>query len=172
MQFADGALQRIEESCLKALAELPPLTSPTCMVRVPKLYRFDAETNTQIQEYLPDSIDLKTYLLRHLAPPAPTSLELICRSLGNGLGAWLRSFHDSSKHPKQSKLQDVIKLNNDMQTLKHTINYSRLVQTVKMFPSILGEAKDIFEQLEAMAKAELSDERKLRIIHGDFWTGK
>lgn len=59
-----------------------------------------------------------------------------------------------------------------MQGIKLTYNYGLLLQRVKSFPAILTGAKPVFEEVLALAKAELEEEDRLQIIHGDFWTGK
>lgn len=62
--------------------------------------------------------------------------------------------------------------NVELQQLKHFINFSWLLDRVGQFPSILEEAKDVFEKVKEMAANELKDQSKLQVIHGDFWTGK
>lgn len=59
-----------------------------------------------------------------------------------------------------------------MRNIKKVINYDQLLGRLNMFPAILQEHKDTLQQIVALATAELGDESKLSVIHGDFWTGK
>ncbi len=59
-----------------------------------------------------------------------------------------------------------------MQKLKNLINYTYLVKAVDRYSDILADAKPIFEEVKALSEAELQDESKQCVIHGDFWTGK
>jgi hypothetical protein len=86
------------------------------------------------------------------------------------LGRWLRAFHDWT--PRQANLAEEVSKNKEMQAVKHMINFEWLFRRIERFPSILAEAKDVFEQVKNMAAKELEDETKLRAIHGDFWSGK
>lgn len=63
-------------------------------------------------------------------------------------------------------------MNKEMQDIKLTYNYERLLWQVDKFPSLLEPARSAFTEVIAMAKAEVVEEDKLHIIHGDFWTGK
>lgn len=59
-----------------------------------------------------------------------------------------------------------------MRNIKKAINYDQLLGRLGMFPAILQEHEETLQQIVAMATAELGDESKLSVIHGDFWTGK
>ena len=59
-----------------------------------------------------------------------------------------------------------------MQMLKIFVNYQSLVGVVDRHPDILGDVKDILQEVNDMAAAEVKDETALHVIHGDFWTGK
>ncbi len=155
-----------------ATAKLTPAASPTCTVRTPKLFHFDATTNTQVQEYLENGVDLKNYALRYYASPTDPALESQCFDIGRGLGQWLRGFHDWTKLPEQSAFREQMKLNTPMQSLKNTINYSWVFQRVDLFPDILADVKGVLEEVREMTLAELTEESQLQVIHGDFWTGK
>jgi hypothetical protein len=155
--------------CLKALSGLPA-TVGAYTVRAPKLYHFNAETNTQVQEYLPDALSLKEYALKHFSSPDP-SRKPLCFELGRSLGVWLRGFHRWASLPEQAAFREEMKSNAPMQKIKHFVNYATLVDTVPNFPSILGDAKETFEEIRDATAAEL-DRPDLQITHGDFWTGK
>lgn len=163
--------QRVEEECLKALDGLPPTTTGAYAVRAPKLYHFNPETNTQVQEYFPDSLSLKDYALKHFSSSRDPSREPLCRELGRSLGVWLRDFHAWAARPEQARLREQIKSNEPMQRIKHFVNYSNLVETVAGFPAILADARETFEQIRDATAQEL-DLPNLQVTHGDFWTGK
>ncbi|KAI1412863.1 kinase-like domain-containing protein [Hypoxylon sp. FL1857] len=166
---------RIEEECLKALSAFPIVgkadeSDPYYFaVRTPKFFHFDEATNSQIQEYLQNGIDLKTYALKTYAGSDSETTKHQCLQLGKALGRWLRGFHDWAS--QQASLRTVVAGNKELQQLKHFINFSWLLDRVKQFPSILSEAEGVFEEVKNMAAAELNDESKLQVIHGDFWSG-
>lgn len=124
-----------------------------------------------MQEYLPSAVNLKTYSLSHFVKN-DEDLRPYCYGIGEGLGLWLRSFHDWAKEPAQAKLQGQMKLNTTMQMLKNSINYGGIVSTIDKYPEILSDAREVFEEVKKASEAELADESNLQIIHGDFWTGK
>ncbi|KAF5001411.1 hypothetical protein FDECE_10940 [Fusarium decemcellulare] len=161
----------IEQESLIHLAALPPATTPSCVVSTPAVYHFNQDTNTQIQEYLPNAVSLKNYALEHYAAPTPESLRPQCEQLGHGLGAWLREFHAWSQEPGQAALRDVFAGNREMQGLKNMINYQQLLQMADRHPTILGDARDVLQGISDLAAGELVDETALYVIHGDFWTG-
>ncbi|KAI0540880.1 kinase-like domain-containing protein [Xylaria digitata] len=167
---------RIEEECLRALSEFPiegkavlPDDTVNFTVRTPKFYHFDEQNNTQVQEILHNGKDLKTYALGAYTANTPNAARPQCIQLGRALGKWLRNFHNWSA--TQTHLRKMVAENKDLQQLKHYINFSWLLDRVAQFPSILNEAKDVFEKVKDMAAKELEDENKLQAIHGDFWTG-
>lgn len=73
---------------------------------------------------------------------------------------------------QQPELRHTVAKNQEMQQLKHMINFEWLLQRVEQYPAILEEAKATFEEVKRMAAAELEDENGIQVIHGDFWTGK
>ncbi|KAK2604836.1 hypothetical protein N8I77_007734 [Diaporthe amygdali] len=160
----------LEHECLQAVHELDPTISQSYSVRTPRLFYFNRDSSTQIQEYLPDSLDLKHYALKRLLPSTPEQQRPKVLELGRGLGRWLHSFHDWSSHPDQESLRNAVKLNKQMQGIKLTYNYNRLLWQFEKFP-FLKHSEHIFKEVIANAKLELEDESKLSVIHGDFWTG-
>ncbi|KAI0841746.1 kinase-like domain-containing protein [Hypoxylon sp. FL0890] len=166
---------RIEEECLKALSaisivgEADESDSYNFAVRTPKFFHFDEANNSQVQEYLQNGIDLKTYALKTYAESNSETTKHQCLQLGKALGRWLRGFHDWAA--QQASLRTVVAGNKELQQLKHFINFSWLLDRVKQFPSILSDAEGIFNEVKDMATAELEDESKLQVIHGDFWSG-
>lgn len=59
-----------------------------------------------------------------------------------------------------------------MQNIKKAYNYDQLLYKAKKLPEIFSECQGSLQEIVDMATAELKDESKLRVIHGDFWTGK
>jgi hypothetical protein len=147
-----------------------PPTAGAYSVRAPRLYHFNPESNTQIQEFLRDALSLKEYALKHFSSP-DSSRKPLCLELGRSLGVWLRDFHSWVALPEQSKFQEEMKSNEPMQKIKHMANYITLADTVANFPSILADAKETFEKIKEVTADELHSSH-LQIIHGDFWTGK
>ena len=85
---------------------------------------------------------------------------------------WLKSFHEWGHSPERQEFRTIVSQTKAMQSLKYLVNYEALVRKVDKYPQILGEVKDIFQQVCDQAKKEIEDESKLHVIHGDFWTGK
>ncbi|KAM0263209.1 hypothetical protein ACHAQJ_001364 [Trichoderma viride] len=161
----------IEEEGLRVLSNFPPVISPPYEIRTPKLYHFNPQTSTQIQEYLPNAINLKAYALKHFQGPASATAKPHCLHLGQSLGRWLREFHSWSDQPDRQSLRELFAKNIDMRNIKKAINYDQLLGRLNVFPTVLQEHKDVLQQIVAMATAELGDESQLSVIHGDFWTG-
>ncbi|KAI0122121.1 kinase-like domain-containing protein [Daldinia grandis] len=166
---------RIEEECLKALSTFPIIGKAddndpyNFIVKTPKLYHFDETSNTQVQEYLQNSIDLKMHTLTVISGADPEITRHQSLQLGKALGRWLKGFHNWAA--EQPELRRAVATNKELQRLKHTINFWWLLDRVKQFPNVLGGAEDVFEQVGKMAVAELEDDTQLQVIHGDFWTG-
>ncbi|KAI1367788.1 kinase-like domain-containing protein [Xylaria arbuscula] len=164
---------RIEEECLRTLSEFSIEEKANAAinftVRTPKFYHFDEQNSTQIQGILRDGKDLKTYALSTYPANTPEAVRPHCLQLGRALGQWLRNFHSWSA--TQTALRNTVAGNTELQQLKHYINYSWLLDRVEQFPSILSEARGVFEKVKEMAAKELEDESQLQPIHGDFWTG-
>ncbi|KAF4441509.1 cytoplasmic trna 2-thiolation protein 2 [Fusarium austroafricanum] len=161
----------IEYESLVHLAGLHPTETTFCTISTPETYFFNPETNTQVQEYLPEALSLKDYALKYYVAPTPSTLKEQCNQIGHGLGAWLRAFHGWSQEPKQAALRETFAGNKDMQGLKNMINYQQLLQMVDRQPEILGDARDVLQGVSDLAAGELADESALYPIHGDFWTG-
>lgn len=106
-----------------------------------------------------------------MLPSTPEHQRPRILELGQGLGRWLRSFHEWSSQPEQQALRDAVKTNEELQKIKFTYNYESLFWQSEDFP-FLKDSEKVFKEVIAYAKLELEDESKLQIIHGDFWTGK
>ncbi|KAJ0168022.1 hypothetical protein CTA2_11200 [Colletotrichum tanaceti] len=162
---------RIEESCLKYLAALPPTVGNKTSVATPKMLYFNEVTNTQVQEYQPNPLSLKNYALQHLVAPVSESVKLQCLDVGESVGMWLRGFHEWSNSTKKRKFREIAAANKEMQKLKHWVNYERLPSSIERFPSILGNCANTFTAIVETTTREMQNEENLQVIHGDFWTG-
>lgn len=135
------------------------------------MFYFHPETCTQVQEYLPQALSLKDYARKHWANPSPEAPKPRCIELGRSLGQWLRSFHDWSEQPANSNVRELFAKNKEMQAIKKMVNYDQLLRMSGKFP-FLKDSEGVYQEIVKMAAAELEDESKLHVIHGDFWTGK
>ncbi|KAK6074397.1 phosphotransferase enzyme family protein [Seiridium cupressi] len=171
---------KIEEACLKAMADFWVTVvqdSVKYIVRTPECYFYDEKSNTQILEYLPNGIDLKTYIRKNIASPTPSSYRLQFQRLGKAIAQWIVGFHqqtekearDALSTGHKSKLYAELEACESMQKLKFLINYDWLIRRIDLFPHILEEAREVFEEFRAEAKREMQED--LMPIHGDFWTG-
>jgi hypothetical protein len=162
--------KRVEEDCIKTLASFrvqsDQVRGVKYVVRTPKCYLYDDATHTQVQEYLPGGVNLKAYALESVQSPTPESLRPQFHQLGKALAQYITGFHNKS----EPRLYAELKSHEEMQALKHFINYDWLLQRIDRFPGILEDAKDVFVKIKALAEEELKGE--LVPIHGDFWTGK
>ena len=163
-----------EEIMLNALTRLPSVSHGGITVKTPHLYYFDKSTNTQVQEDVSASLDLKSFLL---SPAGSELSRSSAHAIGFGLGSWLRSFHAWISDGEQAELQAKIKSNDAMQLLKYNLNYVNLVKSIASFPDILEKSRDVFTKVSEHARMELlrdakGDTNSLGIIHGDFWSGK
>ncbi|KAJ6141587.1 hypothetical protein N7470_009977 [Penicillium chermesinum] len=152
----DAARCHFEGAILEALHDLNPWEAENVSVKAPRLLHFDREANTQVLEDLPDSVDLKNFLISALSREVskPTA-----RSLGKALGPL----------PLKKSLAD-----NKLKGLKHYINYSMLLETIPNFPDILKADASTFARVRDYAAAEPQEDdpnADYGIIHGDFWTG-
>ncbi|RAL04967.1 uncharacterized protein BO80DRAFT_490598 [Aspergillus ibericus CBS 121593] len=170
----------IEESILKSLNDFSSTVDRSergegntreVIVKTPHLFTFNRETNTAVVEDLPDSLDLKSFLISTSAS-SDVSQEWAF-SIGRVLGTWLRSFHLWADKEAQAGVAAEMEKNQSMRDLKFTVNYDTLMNTIDRYPTILGDHRDIFSKVRDMAAAELGrkDKEGFGIIHGDFWSG-
>lgn len=167
------SIQHFEGAILKALDGLESYeSSEKIIVKTPRLFHFDKETNTQILEDLPDSVDLKHYLIACVSRDMSKSSS---HALGHSLGAWLRAFHHWGSKPGQAETREILSKNQTLKDLKFYINYTWLLDTIENFPAILEGSREVFEKVRDFAAGELKRtelDNEYNVIHGDFWTGK
>lgn len=157
---------------MQALDNLPPHSTDDVTVKTPRLLYSDRTTHTLVLEDLPNSLDLKTFLLSGGSGSFSESSAL---SIGRALGSWLRLLHVWASEKGQVSSEQFLRENKPMQQVKFHANYTLLVESIGSFPAILEASRGIFEQVRDLSAAEL--ERKVHddeygVIHGDFWTGK
>lgn len=164
---------------LQALSDFPPSTTSTSVVvKIPGLYLFNQETNTQILEDLHQTTDLKTILHSpasniHSYPGGNPFV------LGHVLGSWLRSFHEWGSAAEQTSLCAKIARNQSMRKLKCQITYGSFLEILQLYPQIVeGHVETLLAVKDAMT-AEFQvdhqptcDTEDWGLIHGDFWSGK
>lgn len=166
----------IEAECFRYLSYNPfagkadPTASIDVVVRTPRYYHYDEQATNQFLEYLPGGISLKDYILKYYKNPSAEFVEIEARQVGKALGSWLRSFARWSA--TQSELRATAAENVEAQSFRHMLEFGWLAERVAQYSAILGDAKDIFAEVEKVAAAEIQDEDKLQVVHGDFWTGK
>lgn len=162
---------------LNALNKFPAVTtSDHITIKVPHIYQFSGQTNTQVIEDIADAIDLKTVFVS----PAAISIltEPFSTSIGRALGSWLRLFHNWASAPAQAELRAEIGKNEPMRRLKRLITYESFIAVVEKFPELLEGHKEVLEDVKAIGMQDF--EKKMGneggedwgILHGDFWTGK
>ncbi|KAK0711556.1 hypothetical protein B0H67DRAFT_585669 [Lasiosphaeris hirsuta] len=94
----------LEAECLTTLENFPLETIPS--VRTPRLEYFDPEKSIQVQEFMADPTDLKTYAHKHFTFD-PDRMPW-CEELGRKLGAWLRRFHAWAMEPPQQEFREKV----------------------------------------------------------------
>ncbi|KAL4763513.1 kinase-like domain-containing protein [Aspergillus foveolatus] len=175
----------VEEAALRALDGMQSETTTKedsdfdqkhqVTVKSPKLLHFSRSTYTQVMEDLPDSVDLKTFLLSFDVSER-VSREWVL-SISRTIGSWLRLFHVWSIHPAQAEFAKQLAENTVMRDLKFSINYDSLVSMIDAFPDILGDShtSSVFQRVRDAAAAELEDadtqDGTIGPIHGDLWSG-
>ncbi|KAI8218465.1 hypothetical protein K4K53_008738 [Colletotrichum sp. SAR 10_77] len=171
----------VEAACLKELEamslRLCSQESSSITVKSPRCYVYDEETKTQIQEYLPNVVHLKKHLLKFPPSDTPMDLRPQYQNIGSAIAKYISKFHEltnsilESDRPDGtgSSLKDALYKDNQMQKLKHMINYDWLLDRVAQFPSILGHLRGIFEEVKGQALEEIrGGDKTLTVIHGDF----
>ncbi|KAF6827746.1 phosphotransferase enzyme family protein [Colletotrichum musicola] len=175
----------VEAACLKELATVEVCSGESSTakvtIRAPRCYHYDFSTKTQVQEYLPHVVTLKTHCMRNLQTPAGENAQRDYRLLGKSLAEYIQRAHvlmaramgdqagEGSNAHDAATLRQAITSNSEMQKLVHTINYDWLMDRVKQFPEILSDAKGIFVQVKEQALGEIQGgSGSLSVINGDF----
>lgn len=163
----------MEEIMLTALNTFPETSFG---ITTPHLYLFKRQANIMVIADLPNALDVKSILV---SPRVNATFNpLVASSIGRGLGAWLRAFHEWGSRPSQLQLLDEMGQNKAMRELKYKITYDSFIRVLQKFPDVLGDDGMLLEEVKIMAAKEFETTTKDKIregwglIHGDFWTGK
>ncbi|KAF3798896.1 hypothetical protein GCG54_00000329 [Colletotrichum gloeosporioides] len=136
----------VEAACLKKLEamslRLRRQESSSITVKSPICYLYDEETNTQIQEYLPNVVHLKKHLLKFPPSDAPMDLRPLYQNIGSAMAKYISKFHELTNSILESdgpdgtgsSLKEALYKDNQMQKLKHMINYDWLLERAAQFP--------------------------------------
>ncbi|ODM18841.1 hypothetical protein SI65_05458 [Aspergillus cristatus] len=117
---------------------------------------------------LPDAINLKKYALKNVMSPTAETMRPTFHRLGKALAQYITAFHRSDPPKmKESKFHAALNDTQNMQDLKHMINYDWFIKRVEQFPHILEDARDIFVQVKAMADKEIACNSSL--VSADTW---
>ncbi|KAH8591097.1 kinase-like domain-containing protein [Bisporella sp. PMI_857] len=165
----DSVSKIFEMFLLNSLANYSPYTT-TAIVKPPRLYLYDRETNTQVLEDFSNTDGLRAILYSadaHKLLPSPSTA-----TIGRHLGLWLRSFHTWASAPEQAALQAQMWQNDPMRKTKYIFTYDSVLKVLENYPELLeghektseGTTKD-FER----PSTEKADDYGL--LHGDFWSG-
>ncbi|KAI1853146.1 hypothetical protein JX266_001852 [Neoarthrinium moseri] len=162
----DVTRSQFEETMLHALGHFTSIAT----VQTPRLYLFNRTTNTQVIEYFPGVIELKS-LLASSDVSEPTA-----RSIGHDLGKWLKAFHDWASAPDQKGLRIEIEKNRIMRHLKYQITYARFIDVLQKFPELIEGHGKALREIQEMAFKDFKktpsedDGDDWGLIHGDFWS--
>lgn len=145
-------------------AKIPAAISNGITIDTPTV--FSSKHPIQVHEDLPKSTTLKEYLLQN-----DDLSEGQSNRIGKALGSWTRSFHNWAQEPARTIMLQP--LHNEMQKmaeLKLSINYGRLVESIKSSNLVLTDEE--LDILTAVARTNASISLlDGHLIHGDFWTG-
>ncbi|KAE8381228.1 kinase-like domain-containing protein [Aspergillus bertholletiae] len=137
-------IQRINRTCLQHVVY------SNASVRVPHVYQFFPECNTQVMEDFKDSKSLRA-ALRFLSMSSAASI-------GQGLGEWLASFHSWARAQGDTGLPTVIRGNSELYDMQ--VRY--------ICHEILRECES--ERVSQYCREKLLglDKEDVGVVHGDF----
>lgn len=170
--------QEIEAESLRVLSDKSIGTpdASKILVRTPKLLGLHHHQHhiDEIQEFLPNGIDMKQYFLKHFSGDPTPAQHTQARQLGRAVGRWYAGFIAwSSTQRTNDGHRAVVAQSAFGQEIKHMVNFAWLKDRVEEFPEVLGGVADVLAEVEQMHVRERMDEDgKYQVIHGDFWTGK
>lgn len=119
---------------------------------------------------MPQGTTLKDYLPKYYSLPESKSSEPEAREIGKTLGLWLKGFTQwAARHADSHAAAEK---NEVGRYFRHLVTFGWLQDRVEQYPAVLGDAKEVFAEVEKAVASELEDPSKVQVIHGDFWTGK
>lgn len=163
-----------EESLFNAVADFSASASAT-LLKAPRLYLYDRETNTQLLEDFTNTTGFKSMLF------SLSSSTLLPQSspatIGRHLGSWLRSFHTWALAPEQASLRKQIPYDDPMRKFKRRLTYDSFLGALKNYPELLDGHRETLETVRDMMVKEFEKpptegDDNWGLIHGDFWSGK
>ncbi|KAM7218337.1 Protein kinase-like domain containing protein [Rhypophila decipiens] len=174
-----------EESMLDAVAAFHPhINGDDVIIKTPRLYLFDRQTNTQVIEDLVDTADLKSVFFQD---PDARSLRFglgpsAALAIGRHLGSWLRSFHDWASIPEQAGVRTSVGENRPIRDLKRMVTYDGVLAVLRNYPDeLLGDEIEATLQIivdgmgrefgKPLPKENEPLEDGWGLIHGDYWSG-
>lgn len=143
------------------------------MVKAPRLYLFDRETNTQVLEDLTNTGSFKSIIF------SPNADSLVPRPpvIGRHLGSWLRSFHDWSSAPPQAAIRNQLWQKDPVRKLKYLVTFDVFIGVLEKFPELLDGHQQTLKAVQEAMEAEFQKpsteaDEGWGLIHGDLWSGK
>ncbi|KAF3017071.1 hypothetical protein E8E14_006232 [Neopestalotiopsis sp. 37M] len=170
----DPVHTEFDELLLSSLANLTPpqVTTDTVVVKAPRLYYFDRESNTQVLEDFADAGGFRPILF---SPNAGT-LRPQPIEIGHHLGSWLRSFHEWALEPRQAALRAQLGQKDPVRKLKRSVTFDVFLTVLEGFPGLLNGHQETLQVVqEAMTKEFLKpamdEDEGWGLVHGDLWSG-
>nr|QQO98480.1 FrzJ [Cladobotryum sp.] len=140
-------------------------------VAVPRVYKFDAESNTQILEDITGYITVCEFLTSRCTQS--TSPAFTTR-LGFRLGSWLGGLHAWGEGRSPAEIIGGVEENQEAQDGSFDFFYGNPVRRVEQFPHLLGDCKEVLEQIRDRAAREQKSRtgEKFGFVHGDILSRK
>lgn len=158
-----------------SVAEFSPSATGNALIRSPRVYLYDQESNIQIFEDFSNATMFKPMLFSANASVLFPGSSLA--TIGHNVGSWLRSFHNWAAAPEQAGLRDQILQDDPMRKLKYGLTYGGFLPVLEHFPELLDGHMKTLETIQDTMAREF--ERPLTeqdedwgLVHGDFWPGK
>lgn len=158
----------------KSVADFSPPTTTT-VIKAPRLYVYNRETNIQVLEDFSNTAGFKSMLF---SPNADNLLpQTSPATIGRHLGSWLWSFHTWASAPEQAALRAQILQDDPMRKLKRLLTYDGFLGVLENYPELLEGHKKTLETIQDVMikefeKPPTEEDENWGLIHGDFWSGK
>ena len=169
----DSMPKTFEEFLLNSMSSYLPST--TAIVKPPRIYLYDQQTNTQVLEDFSNTSGFRAMLFSvnaHTLLPSPS-----IATIGHHLGFWLRSFHTWASAPEQAALCAQIWHNDPIRKTKYISTLNSVHQVLANYPELLEDHEKTLDVIRdyifndiTMPSIEKHD--CYGIIHGDLWSGK